>query len=81
MTNASDSAQPQIESEYGSDYDHGIEKPFTHTYSYGGLTKREYFAGLAMQAIADAFNPHSEQQKLATRSVELADALIYELNK
>lgn len=49
-----------------------------------GLTKREYFAGLAMQGLTAYHDPelHSETaQSLALRSVALADALITELNK
>lgn len=51
-----------------------------------GLTKREYFAGLAMQgyiaahAHPQALNP-PEEEKAATHAVLYADALIAELNK
>lgn len=43
-----------------------------------GLTKREYFAGLAMQGIS-AFNLPYEMT--AEQSVKLADALLAELEK
>ncbi len=44
-----------------------------------GLTKREYFAGLAMQGLAFKFNAPDE--KLAEWSVKMADALLAELEK
>lgn len=60
---------------------------------YGGLTKREYFAAMAMQGIcanasflsalndtANNNNTHTEKL-VAFSSVEVADALIAELNK
>jgi hypothetical protein len=51
-----------------------------------GLTKREYFAALAMQAVefsntgAD-INDFLSNNEIAERAVWLADALIEELNK
>lgn len=49
-----------------------------------GLSKREYFAGLAMQGMAA--NSHDamfmmKAAQIATTSVQLADALIAELEK
>jgi hypothetical protein len=44
-----------------------------------GLTKREYFAGLAMQGLMQDGPPSFEM--VATASVRMADALIDELNK
>lgn len=51
-----------------------------------GLTKREYFAALAMQAVesGNVTTEHNDVLKIkdvATRAVSLADALIEELNK
>ena len=49
-----------------------------------GLTKREYFAGLAMQGLlahTGSFGEPGSPGVLANRSVEMADALIAELNK
>lgn len=54
-----------------------------------GLTKREYFAGLAMQGFitmpsADknaTFDGHATGEKIAFLSVQMADALLAELNK
>ena len=46
-----------------------------------GLTKREYFAALAMQGIlCDGDGGHSERS-LANTAVNMADALIEALNK
>jgi len=59
--------------EYGSDY--------------GGLTKREYFAAMAMQGLlANTGGVSGEKgqtwyEKTADESLELADALISQLSK
>ena len=52
----------------------------------GGLTKREYFAALAMEGMCSGdqtLGPATESDILfvARRSVSMADALIAELNK
>ena len=44
-----------------------------------GLTKREYFTGLAMQTLVTA--DCSDCQGCAAQSVEMADALLLELEK
>ncbi len=46
-----------------------------------GLTKREMFAGLAMQGFAVSTESYPNPDDVAKRSVEMADALITELNK
>lgn len=47
-----------------------------------GLTKREHFAGLAMQGYcAYQHAPHCDAVNVAEYAVQLADALIAELNK
>lgn len=47
-----------------------------------GLTKREYFAAVALQGfIADGAASAVDSEWVATRSVEFADALIAELAK
>lgn len=43
-----------------------------------GLTKREYFAGLAMQAICLKY---SNNEKMANEAVAISDALLEELSK
>ena len=56
--------------------------------SYKGLTKREYFAGLAMQglmvqAIAGSHNANSAtlNEERAKFSVDMADAILKQLEK
>jgi hypothetical protein len=57
--------------------------------NYGhGLTKREHFAGLAMQSVLNNFNPYeqgdfdsSDYRLTVQHSVGLADALLDELDK
>ena len=47
---------------------------------YNGLTKREYFAGLAMQGIL-ADGQTDEIKFIAQAAVKVADALLEELSK
>lgn len=58
----------------------------THGVLYGGLTKREYFAALALQGILAGFDPISQKRDLdpaeaVSEAVACADALIAELSK
>lgn len=46
-----------------------------------GLTKREHFAGLAMQGILSSLESKVEMEALATVAVQMADALLTELEK
>jgi hypothetical protein len=46
-----------------------------------GLTKREYFAAMAMQALLSDPNIATTYSKYAENAVQAADALIAELNK
>lgn len=46
-----------------------------------GLTKREYFAGLAMQAICQDRTSVYKVESIAKGAVEYADALMAELEK
>jgi len=47
-----------------------------------GLTKREYFAGLAMQALIPTYvEKVQELTNVAEASTDFADALLAELNK
>lgn len=49
---------------------------------YGGLTKREYFAGLAMQGLLSHVGTASwSAEKTAIESLSHADALLKELEK
>lgn len=77
-TKPNDSAHPYITSEH----EHAMGS-FQH-----GLTKREYFAGLAFRALLT--NPHitnymrlgkPDFEAISVSALEAADALIAELNK
>lgn len=47
-----------------------------------GLTKREYYAGLAMSGMLASYHTSTPESNLiAERAVQYADALINELNK
>lgn len=46
-----------------------------------GLTKREYFAAMAMQATTKHFVEELDMPYMVKRCVAMADALIAELNK
>ena len=49
---------------------------------YTGLTKREHFAGLAMQSFIVKYgNDHQSESDLAVYAVLAADALLKELDK
>ena len=52
-------------------------------YLQHGLSKREYFAGLAMQGICGdgIAGPHHIAEQTAIQSVRYADALLKELDK
>jgi hypothetical protein len=74
MTNGNDSAFPVTD----TDYDMGIRR----TEIIGGLTKREYFAGLAMQGImanSDGI-PFEDKKVIAKIAVAQADALLSALS-
>jgi hypothetical protein len=49
-----------------------------HTHTDGGLTKREYFAGLAMQGMVMS---DLKFEDMAHDAVKMADALLAELRK
>ena len=65
MTNPNDCAFP-------ADY---------RTQSDGGLTKREYFAAMAMQGIITSPQTAATWEKIVEVSIKVADLLIEELNK
>ena len=50
-----------------------------HT-GYTGLTKREYIAIMAMQAIIPENNNSDWAERVAAKSIKMADALLKELN-
>lgn len=71
-TNPNEAAYPQIELAHNH-----IEGPHKIV---GGLTKREYFAAMALQGLL-AYPGEGEFKKFTELSVMCADLLIEELNK
>ena len=55
--------------------------PLPEYYRDCGLTKREYFAGLAMQGILSKHGIGQYYDKVAEEAVKYADALLEELDK
>ena len=55
--------------------------PKEHNVSFLGLTKREYFAGLAMQGLCAGRTEYENPMCDVKRAVELADLLLKELDK
>ena len=49
--------------------------------SYFGLTKREYFAGLAMQGLVAKYGASNSDEITAKASLEFADELLNQLDK
>ena len=47
---------------------------------FGGLTKREYFAGLFLQGICSNSTVGTVNQKMVEGAIEIADAFIEALN-
>jgi hypothetical protein len=83
MTEPNDSAHPVIETEHSHDWDGGGES-YSNTYSTGGLTKREYFAAMAIQGILPTLKhavSRVEMENIASDAVDVADYLIEALNK
>ena len=81
MTNANHSIHAQISGTGTGDYG----ETYT-TYQHSGLTKREYFAAMAMQGMLSACNgvsgnQHGEADHIANCALLHADALINKLNK
>lgn len=69
MTHGNESAFPEVQ-----------EQPQFNHHSYG-LTKREYFASMAMQGIVSSPYDDYSHASVAFYAVGMADALIEELNK
>ncbi|MCK9570872.1 hypothetical protein M0R72_18120 [Candidatus Pacearchaeota archaeon] len=47
----------------------------------GGLTKREYFAAMAMQGLLSGIDQDYEPGETVNQAIELSDTLIEALNK
>ncbi len=57
-----------------------VDGSYEESYISGGLTKREYFAAMAMQGILSG-QWLSNAEEVSNDAVIIADALINELNK
>ncbi len=75
ITNPDESAFPEIMT---TPEENLFGKVYGNTYSSGGLTIREFFAGLGMQGML----AHGwDYQEAVITAVKSADALVAELNK
>lgn len=71
MTNGNDFASPSTHQNFDGTHDFNVNK---------GLTKREYFAAMALQGIL-AQQYYAAPESAALQSVRIADALIKALNE
>lgn len=82
MTNGNDTAYPQT---FDTPILEKICKGFNDNgknFEVGGLTKREYFAAMAMNGLcANGILKPNEVAEIVERSAMLADGLINQLNK
>lgn len=74
MTKGFDSAHPHIGTDYSKQ-----DRPLTKVHS--GLTKREYFAAMAMQGLCAGRSEFEDPEVSAQTAVRITDKLIEELNK
>lgn len=94
MSKANEPAFPSIESDPDYLRGHDAEASTTvvaRVYSTGGLSKREYFAAMAMQGLLAAHHSdewercagrqHTAAEWLVINAVDVADALLAELEK
>lgn len=51
------------------------------TQTDGGLTKREYFAGLAMQSFIQEYSGIVKEELIIKYSIDIADELLKQLDK
>lgn len=81
MSNANEPAYPAIETRPAYDDERNL---YAETYSVGGLTKREYFAAMAMNGLlAGEYRDTSDRQleTVSVWAVKHADALLAELER
>ena len=82
MTNGSDAAQPQITTEPTSTFSRFGEHHYGDVTSSGGLTKREYFAAMALSGMVANYDRLQDgDNSVAVDAVRLADRLIEALNQ
>ncbi len=89
MSNANEPAYPAIKTDAAYDGD-GRGVPYSNVYSVGGLTKREYFAAMAMQGLlacdgercfSAALTLKDSREERAKSAIAYADALLAELER
>lgn len=68
----------KLEKTIGDNPIHPIENAPVY---FGGLTKREYFAAMAMQGICANMNERLARREVAEKAVLIADHLIQQLNE
>lgn len=78
MSNANEPAYPAIETRPAYDDDRNL---YAATYSVGGLTKREYFAAMAMQGLCYQSPVSWSSRNIAAVAVQNADAILAELER
>lgn len=77
-------AFPDLKAADWTDRDEGIPNSVVHWRAEGGLTKREWFAGMALQGILACTKDYNGAEKNRGRiamAYELADAMLAEGNK
>lgn len=74
MTNGNDSVSPQVENTTSPNGDYSVK-------TNGGITKREYFAAMAMQGILAGRMDAIPSEIVLISAVEHADVLIEALNQ
>lgn len=78
MTNPNDLASPFAWKEHQAN-DGKVTSVISHEQS--GLSKREYFAAIALQGLCAGCDSHFQPEMFAQYARQYADALIEELNK
>ncbi len=81
MSRGNEPAYPAIETQPRDIGHHGNYVTIADTYSTGGMTLREHYAGLAMQGLLAGGSSGQSTATLAACSVACADALIAELER
>ena len=77
MTNGNDPISPRISTQL----DESSERLVPVVSSHGGLTKREYFAAMAMQGLLATGTYHTNFEDAPSDARRYADELIEALNK
>lgn len=57
-----------------------LARPIDETMPNVGISKREYFAAMAMQAILSSFDDKYDEKSVAKNSIKMADELLKALS-